>query len=277
MRHAGGPDPEPPPALPRDPDCGTTRDVVRFAVGRVDVACDTSIAGAVREMLAAGTLYEYASRHPAARALAGRGVAYAIPLPGLPERAVVRHNRHGGLFAPLTGDVFLAPTRAPLELAVSRRLIANGVATPAVLAYAVYPAPFGFRRVDVLTREIPSSFDLSAALVSADAEHRRAALAATARLVRSLSAAGARHADLNVKNVLLRVSRHEANALEALVLDLDRVTFDAPDRVVDPNLARLLRSARKWRERHGARVTQGELDELARLVRAPLAAASTSS
>lgn len=277
MRHAGGPDREPPPALPRDPDRGPAPDTVRFAVGRVEVACDASIAGAVREMLAAGTLYDYASRHPAARPFAGRGVAYAIPLPGLPDRAVVRHNRHGGLLASVTGDIFLAPTRAPLELQVSHRLRANGVATPVVLAYAVYPAPLGLRRADVLTREIPSSFDLSAALMSDDAERRRAALAATAKLVRSLSAAGARHADLNVKNVLLHASPHEPNALEALVLDLDRVTFGAPDRVVDLNLARLLRSARKWRERHGARVTQAELDELARMVRAPLATASTSS
>jgi len=255
----------------------------RFAVGHTELVCAAHVADALREILAHGTLYDFAARHPAARALAGRGTAYAVPLPSCAEQAVVRHNRHGGLLAPLTGDLFRAPTRAPLELRVSRQLIAHGVPTPAMLAYAIYRAPLGMRRVDVVTREVPESFDLAAAFMSLDTAHRATAIAATVDLVVALSAVGAHHADLNIKNVLLHPVAGDngpGGALEAMVLDLDRLRFDEPETVLDWNLARLLRSARKWREERGALVTQAELDELAALIRerrSPPVRASTSS
>jgi hypothetical protein len=80
----------------------------------------------------------------------------------------------------------------------------------------------------------------------------------------TLGAIGARHADLNVKNILLR---DDAGTLNAMVLDVDRVVFDEPRIVHDLNLERLLRSARKWQTVHGARVTKDELDELSESVR----------
>lgn len=249
----------------------------RFVVGQAEVVCAAHVADELREIVARGTVYDFAAHHPAARALAGRGTAFAMPLPGCAEQVVVRHNRHGGLLARLTGDLFRAPTRAPLELKVSHQLMAHGVPTPAVLAYAIYRAPFGMRRVDVVTREVPESFDLAAAFMSPDTAFRATAIAATADLVVALSAVGAYHVDLNIKNVLLHP---EAGKLEAMVLDLDRLRFDEPEIVFDRNLDRLLRSARKWREERGALVTQPEIDELASLTRErrpPPMPASTSS
>src|SRR5206468_7012947 len=120
---------------------------------------------ALRAALEGGTLYAYAAQHASARPLSGRGVAFAVPLPN-GERVVVRHNRHGGLLAPLTGDRFVAPTRAPYELAVSLRLTKHGVPTPEIVAYAVYragPLPF-LRRSDVASREVRDSSDLAAGL-----------------------------------------------------------------------------------------------------------------
>lgn len=251
----------------RDAGAPLPADFTRFTAGRAEVVCAAHIAGSLREIVASGTVYEFAARHPSARALAGRGTAYAIPLPQSTEQVVVRHNRHGGLLAPLTGDLFRAPSRAPLELTLSQRLIEHGVRTPAVLAYALYPAPFGFCRVDVVTREVLRSFDLAVAFMSDDASLRARAIVATAKLVLALSAVGAHHVDLNIKNVLLHTAGPDDGALEAMVLDLDRVRFDEPEIVFDWNLERLLRSARKWREERGALVTQAELDELAGSVR----------
>ena len=74
------------------------------AGGRVAVALDTHAEDA-RRMLANGSLYDAAARDPAARALQGRGVAYAVALPASGVHAVVRHNRHGGMLAPLTRDL----------------------------------------------------------------------------------------------------------------------------------------------------------------------------
>ncbi len=249
---------------------------VRFRVGTTDVVAHRHAADGFRAALAAGTLYKYAEQHPEARPLRGRGVVYAVPLPGDAESVVVRHNHHGGMFAAITRDVFPPPTRAPHELLTSERLRRRGVPTPAMLGYALYPAGPLLRRVDVVTREVRNAFDLSAAITSPDAELRTAALHATGRLVRRLSEAGARHRDLNVKNVLL--AEDGDGALRALVLDVDRVAFpEDRTNILTLNLARLFRSARKWRDEHGAKVTESELRELARAARAQPASARTRS
>ena len=69
-----------------------------------------------------------------------------------------------------------------------------------------------------------------------------------------------RHHERNVKNVLLTRASH---GLEAWVLDVDRVVFGPADSptVRSGNLARLRRSARKWRDRHGATFDDAELDD----------------
>lgn len=245
---------------------------VRFAVGRSLVVCSSHVAGPMREALRGGTLFHYARSHPRARALAGRGIAYAAPLPREIEEVVVRHNRHGGMLARFTGDLFRSPSRAPLELEMSERLRSAGIRTPAVLGYVLYPVAAGFCRSDVMTREVTGSFDLSVAIMSGDASLRASAASATAGLVSALSAAGARHHDLNVKNVLLRPSADDA--LDAFVLDVDRVEFvDDPNDAREANLARLLRSARKWRSNQGAPITEAELDALLAMVREPRPAA----
>lgn len=238
---------------------------VRFMVAGSEVVCAEHSVDPIREALSAGTLFEYAASHVHARTLMGRGVVFSAPLPQGGGRVVVRHNHHGGMFARFTRDLFWGETRAPLELRISERLHEYNVPTPAIVAFVVYPVAFGFKRVDVATREVPNSADLSTALMSQDAEHRMKAIRATADLVLTLSNAGARHADLNIKNVLLRTN-HDGS-FDAIALDVDRITFDEPEIVLEQNLQRLLRSARKWQMRYLACVTDAELDELAGLVR----------
>lgn len=232
---------------------------VRVTAGRRSVVTLASLAADAHALLAKGTIYDAAAQDPAARPLQGRGVAWAITLPISGERAVVRHNRHGGLLAGLTGDLFLAPTRAPYELDVALRLAAAGVRTPVVLMYGVAPAAVVLWRADVMTREVTGSRDLSSFLSAAESPAALAeAWEATRRLVRALDAAGARHHDLNVKNVLLS---REAGVLVAHVLDVDRVTFGRPDSVSvrEGNARRLLRSARKWRDQFGAVFDEREI------------------
>lgn len=235
---------------------------VRFAIGGVHVVCAEYVAAATRTALQSGSLYRYAATHPTVRPLAGRGIAYAATLPNDVERVVVRHNRHGGMLASLTRDLFRAPTRAPYELATSERLRRAGVATPTMLGYVIYPAIPGFCRVDVMSREVSDSFDLSAVLVDSDRARRTDAWHATRQLVASLNEIGARHHDLNVKNVLLR---HAPNGgFDAMILDVDRVEFvPLGAGVAEANVARLMRSAKKWQAKRGAQITDAELAELA--------------
>ena len=225
---------------------------VRVTAGRCIAVALAAHEEDARRMLREGSLYEAAARDRTARPLQGRGVAYAVALPATGTRAVVRHNRHGGVLAPLTRDLFLPPTRAPHELAIARRLRELGVPTPEVLMYGTSPATFPFVRADVVTREIEGGRDLSTYMSAGAPEGaRRAAWEATRTLVRAMNAAGVRHHDLNVKNVLLATG---ADRLGAYLLDVDRVTFAAPgdSGVAHGNVARLLRSARKWRDERGA-------------------------
>lgn len=211
------------------------------------------------------TLHGFAASMAGARPLQGRETAYAISLPGDLTPVVVRHNRHGGALRALTGDLFWSATRAPMELEASLALQSLDVPTPTVVAYAVYPAGAGFSRCDVLTEEIPESMDFGRLLLETapSDEDRTRGWNATRRLLKRLAAAGVRHHDLNVKNILLR--RADDGLFAAYVLDVDRVEFDCSRRdAYAGNRARLRRSVEKWRDTRGARITDGEIDTLRR-------------
>lgn len=184
-----------------------------------------AFAAAVDAVLASGeTLHGWAARAPNAKPLRGRDVAYATVLANVP--VVVRHSRHGGLLAPLTQDLFLAPTRAPHELDVAIRLRAAGVPTPDIVAYATYTVIPGIERADVVTREIAGR-----ELTSPEEAET---------LIQAMSRAGAVHPDFNMRNVIV-------DGGTAYVLDIDTVYFLPPrDRRVDErNRSRLMRSAKK--------------------------------
>lgn len=244
--------------------------------GMARVHAAAGVADAVRE---GGTLHDWAGTREERRPLQGRGTAWAVRLPD-GQRVVVRHSRHGGLLAPLTGDRFLAPTRAPHELAAALRLAAAGVPTPGIVAYLTYPTGIPLlRRADVATTEIEDGSDLPAALARWPGE-RQHMLDAVATLIRRLTRAGAHHPDLNVKNILITLpgsphhtgthdtGPHDRGAL-AYVLDVDRVRFAVEgDRgVARANLDRLVRSVRRWGERRGALLDETELARIERMAR----------
>lgn len=213
----------------------------------------------LREALADGTFYEYAEHHPEARPFTGRGLVYAVPLSS-GDRVVVRRSRRGGLLGALRDDKFVGATRAPRELELSLTLRHLRVSTPEVVAYATYPAGPMFRRADVVTREVPKSRDLAAALGTLSrTDSKRALIVATGKLLASLSIAGARHPDLNLKNVL--IADNDFGGVEAYALDVDRVWLDKPgaQHVLDANLRRLSRSALKWRRRQGLPIEEADL------------------
>jgi 3-deoxy-D-manno-octulosonic acid kinase len=232
-------------------DRGVPPGYVALSEGGTEGALLATLERPLRAALAGGSFYGYAEHHPQARPLAGRGVAYAVPLPDGEANVVVRRSRHGGLLAPITGDRFFGRTRAPTELEISLTLARRDVLTPEVVAYATYPAGGIWRRADVATREIPRSQDLLAFLVAGELDDRQGAFVATRRLLTSLTDAGARHPDLNIKNILL--ARDANGTVEAYVLDVDRVWFDEPGsaRVTEANRRRLRRSAAKHAGEYG--------------------------
>jgi 3-deoxy-D-manno-octulosonic acid kinase len=252
------------PALP----AGYLRTEVRGAA----LVCRAAHVDALRGWIDAhGSLYGHAALPPERRELRGRAAAWAVPLDG--GEAVVRHSWHGGLLAPLTRDLFLPPTRAPHELALSEALRARGVRTPEVLAYALYPGPVGTRRADVVTRLVPDGQDLAALLRTLPIGRPPLSpwVRAAGALLHALARAGVRHPDLNLKNVLVTPADGTPGAdaadraLDAWVLDLDVARLDpspSPSRVHsigEANIARLSRSIDKWRSQRGLAVSDLEI------------------
>lgn len=249
----------------------------RLVDGDIEAVGLCDLAEPLRRALEAGSFYEYAEHHPEARILTGRGIAYVVPLPESAVRVVVRRSRHGGILAPLTGERFVGRTRAPRELETALRLERSGVATPRVIAYATYPDLPLTRRADVLTAEVEGARDLAAEIMAADGRALGEDLiTAVASLIASMTMAGARHPDLNIKNIL--VKRYDGGAVHAQVIDVDRVWFDQPGRplVTKRNLRRLVRSLHKWRRLHGLQVDDFDIQSIADAVDAILSDGSSA-
>ena len=220
-------------------------DVVPVLASHAQGLAERTVVPALLRALDGGrTLHAWAESQPGARAYQGRATAWAVTLG--PEAVVVRHSTHGGVLAPVTGDLFRAPTRAPVEFETSRRIAALGIPTPTVLAYVVYPAALGFARADVATREVPRGEDLLGSLAKLSAAARRAqVLPAVATLLDAMTAGGVQHPDLNAKNILLAPGVDGAPV--AWLLDTDVVTFGVAGDVAigEANRARLARSLAK--------------------------------
>ena len=212
-----------------------------------------------------GTLYDWAERQPQPRALKGRAPVYVASLPSKRETVVVRHAWHGGLLAPITGDRFWRPSRAPIEMERSARLITAGIPTAVVLGFARYDAGPGLCHVDVVSRFVPNAFDLGMVLAGLAPEYLRdEALAATIALLVRLARVGVIHPDLNVKNILLARDAH--SELKAMMIDVDTIAWDehrAQTATMQANIARLTRSMRKWRRQFGCDIMDHDLDRFA--------------
>ena len=215
-------------------------------LGRARAVAMTERADTIRDILASRSLYTWAATQPGAEPMAGRATAWAAVLPPSIE-VVVRRSRHGGAFAAITGELFRAP-RASHELAVSLRLSRLSVPTPKIVAYALYPAFAGLWRCDVMTERLRGADFPEAWRGAADDAQRMAMLDALAQLLGALQDAGAFHADLNLKNVLVVPG---ARLPTAYALDVDRVQFGVRgDKLIaGRNFARVMRSAEKWRDR----------------------------
>lgn len=222
-------------------------------------ACDT-----ITVLLKHETLHHWASLQKPHEVMQGRGINYGVMLPagssnGGSTPVVVRRNRHGGLLRYMTGEYFLYPSRAPRELQNYLELSSNGVKTPELIAYALYPARMNLVRSDVVTRRLPPGGDFPELWRNSRVSDREMLLASVAELLRSMTKAGAWHADLNMKNIYLA---GDGSNVTAYLLDIDRVTFLDSGKVSTLNFNRLAHSARKWGSKWGLDFDVKYLDKL---------------
>jgi 3-deoxy-D-manno-octulosonic acid kinase len=229
---------------------------VRATVGEARIVAGAAELDRVcAAVAAAGTLFDWAARRAGRETLPGRRPAFRIDAAG--DEWVVRHYWRGGAVAGLLEDRYPVGRmpRPFRELDVSARARERGVPTPRVIAAVVYPAG-PFYRGDLATAYVPDSADLADVTFGGNRRsepERIEAWRAAGTLVRIAAERGLRHADLNLRNVLLTWS--EAPPL-ACVLDLDRARIGEPLRPADRDamVARLHRSRRKLERNHGERV-----------------------
>jgi 3-deoxy-D-manno-octulosonic acid kinase len=234
-----------------------------MSIGGAEVlALDDSVAFARQAIEAAGSIYDFAARHPEAESMRGRQTIFIIPGPRQ-DRWVVRRLSHGGLLAPVTGDRFLRlGTPRPFnELELSRALAELGVPTPQVVAAVVYRSGPTYRG-EVAREEITNAMDLAACLFgdsAFDESKRCEALAAAGLAIGSAHRVGLIHSDLNLRNVLVQWSDRSPLAY---ILDIEKSS-------IAPGLMRLKRgqmmrrfqrSALKFESQTGKRVNEVEWD-----------------
>jgi 3-deoxy-D-manno-octulosonic acid kinase len=154
----------------------------------------------------------------------GRAATASIAIPAGP-RVIVRRLRHGGLLGPLLGGRYLGPGRVLRELEATARLRAAGAPVPEpVLALALRRGVCWALAIATVHEEgAVDALEFFAARPD-EARLLRAAAAAGAAL-RRFHDAGGRHADLHVKNLLLRETRA---GCDVIVIDLDRGRAGAP-------------------------------------------------
>ena len=222
---------------------------------------DGDVTLVVRETRAEPVLAALSPLHQAWERLAqrrftahGRGGVVSLPLgDGLPDM-MVRRYRHGGVFGVFAGEWYLDSGRALRELIVSEKARCGGVRTPEAIGVMVRKTVGPFRRLAFLSSAVSDTEDLvhyccrlSDYPAETEALEKRGVIREAARQIRAMHDLGIRHADLHLKNLLLR--RLDAGTPEVYVIDFDNADLGPP---LSPserlrNLGRLARSVRKVR------------------------------
>jgi 3-deoxy-D-manno-octulosonic acid kinase len=168
----------------------------------------------------------------------GRGSAWFVSTGA--DAWVLRHFRRGGLIARLSADRYIwageSRVRAFAEWRLLQVLSGLGLPVPQPIA-ARYQRGWLTYRCDLITRLIPDTKPLSAALIAAPLA--RAAWRAVGAAIARLHAQGVDHADLNAHNILL--DAHGAIS----VIDFDRGRIRRHGAWMERNLLRLRRSLDK--------------------------------
>lgn len=178
--------------------------------------------------------------------LYGRGMLRRIHL-NQDEYALVRTYYHGGLLRKVTGEFFFTwPARPFRELVITETVRERGIPTLEILAAVVERCWGPFYRGWLVTRELGGAEDLWSALKKGTQfRYRTSLLQAAAMSVRQMHREGVYHADLNLKNILIR---GDSEKIQAYLIDFDKARLyphRIPLRQAKKNLNRLLRSARK--------------------------------
>jgi len=167
------------------------------------------------------------------------------------ERFVVRDYRHGGLLGKLFGGIFLNGDRPLNEMFTSEIASQRGVPSAEVIAVAKRRLWGIFYKAKFISKEIDGAVDMVEFLKKSSAEfmqrYKKSVIFALVKLIRNMHDAGIYHADLHLKNILLK--KDSNGEFTAYIIDLDKSVvldkLDIQQRI--KNLLRLDRSLEKLR------------------------------
>lgn len=156
----------------------------------------------------------------------GRGATAILALPGRRERVHLRPVRRGGIVGPLWFDTLWGLSRPIGELHASARLAAAGAPLARPVLVAAWRQAGPLWRAVVGTEHAEGALDGVAWLARRPAPRElRCGARAVGAAIRRFHDAGGEHADLHVKNLLVR---ERSGTCDALLIDLDRARADAP-------------------------------------------------
>lgn len=162
-------------------------------------------------------------------ASAGRSANALLALPGRPERVHLRRVQHGGWLGALWGGTLLGPARPLAEWRAHGRLRGAGAPVPRPALVAAWRARGPLWRAVYGTVHVEDSRDGLAWLEGRPGPRRVARAArAVGAAIRRFHDAGGRHADLHLKNLLLRERELAAAGPEVFVIDLDGARVGSP-------------------------------------------------
>lgn len=198
----------------------------------------------------------------------GRAALYAVALPD-GGHGLVRPYRHGGWFRQLTRDWFIGrPLRPFAELAVTATARERGLAVPEVLAALVAGVWGPWYRGWLVTRELEGVRDLWTVLQGdLSGAEKQLLLGCVGRSLRKMHTSGIDHADLNLRNILVRPNTPRP---DVYIIDFDKARLfqePVPAARAQRNLSRLLRSVNKL-DGGRARVAPADWECLAEAYRA---------
>lgn len=186
------------------------------------------------------------------RVKSGRGDYLSIPAAeNGNERLIIKNCRHGGFLGKVFGSIFYKKRRSLHEIYINEIASQKGVPSAEVIAIITRKLWGVFYRTDLISKEIPGAVDVAQFLKDSSLKKisacKKSIIFILAQLIRDMHDAGIYHADLHLKNILLK---EESNGkFHAYIIDFDKsvVSHTLSIEQKMKNLLRLNRSLEKLR------------------------------
>lgn len=155
----------------------------------------------------------------------GRGRYLSVPITqNGTERLIIRDYKHGGLLGKLFDDIFCNGNRPFKELHLHEIAFQRGVPSAEAIAVVKRKLWGWFYKASFISKEISGAIDVVQFLKESSFEDiqksKRPAISAIAKLIRKMHDAGIYHADLHLKNILLKKAGNKE--FSVYIIDFDK-------------------------------------------------------